>query len=201
MLGDDFLTRPRLSRIYYDGKFFSYPLQARDVVSRPRHRRVGALRRSPTSGAAATAAREHRRRSRTGSTARFGKRLYDTFFRTYTEKVWGIPGSEIQAEWAAQRIKDFSLRRALLASSACSASTSTTLIEEFHYPRLGPGQMWERMQAARRGARHPGAPRPPRHVDPPRRTDVVTEIAVGSDGRARRACRSTPCSRASRSAS
>jgi protoporphyrinogen oxidase len=76
-------------------------------------------------------------------TVRFGKRLYDTFFRSYTEKVWGIPGSEIRAQWAAQRIKDFSLVRAVLSILGLSRQTSTTLIEEFKYPRLGPGQMWE----------------------------------------------------------
>ena len=75
---------------------------------------------------------------------RFGRRLYYAFFRSYTEKVWGIPGSEIRSQWAAQRIKDFSLLRALLSVLRLNRRQVTTLIEEFRYPRLGPGQMWER---------------------------------------------------------
>ena len=74
---------------------------------------------------------------------RFGRRLYDAFFRSYTEKVWGIPGSEIQSEWAAQRIQEFSLWQAVLGVLHLRRQHVTTLIEEFLYPRLGPGQMWE----------------------------------------------------------
>ena len=77
---------------------------------------------------------------------RFGRRLYDLFFRTYTEKVWGVPGSEIRAEWAAQRIKGLSLRTA--AKDALLGGRNggvKSLIREFHYPRYGPGQMWEVM--------------------------------------------------------
>ena len=75
--------------------------------------------------------------------SRFGRRLYDAFFGPYTEKVWGIPGSEIRAEWAAQRIRNFSLAKAVLAILGLRRGADTTLIEQFHYPRLGPGQMWE----------------------------------------------------------
>jgi protoporphyrinogen oxidase len=75
-------------------------------------------------------------------TNRFGKRLFQTFFRTYTEKVWGIPCSELRAEWAAQRIKDLSLKTALLGMFVKPKTTIKTLLEEFHYPRLGPGMMW-----------------------------------------------------------
>ncbi|MDX6436602.1 MAG: hypothetical protein QOK34_1436, partial [Gaiellaceae bacterium] len=75
--------------------------------------------------------------------ARFGRRLYARFFRSYTEKVWGMPGSEIRAEWAAQRIRNFSFWHALTSILGMNRSTATTLIEEFRYPRLGPGQMWE----------------------------------------------------------
>ena len=76
-------------------------------------------------------------------TTRFGRRLYDAFFRSYTEKVWGIPGSQIRSLWAAQRIKNFSLWRAILTILGLRSNDVTTLIEEFRYPRLGPGQMWE----------------------------------------------------------
>jgi len=78
-------------------------------------------------------------------TNRFGKRLFEIFFKTYTEKVWGIPCTEIRAEWAAQRIQNLSLVRAILMATAINQRPATikTLIDEFKYPRLGPGQMWE----------------------------------------------------------
>ena len=82
---------------------------------------------------------------------RFGKRLFQIFFKTYTEKVWGIPCDQIQAEWAAQRIKGLSLvtavKNALFGERAAKkGEVIKTLIDEFEYPRLGPGQMWERAQ-------------------------------------------------------
>jgi protoporphyrinogen oxidase/predicted dehydrogenase len=145
MIGDDFLTRPRLSRIYYRGRFFAYPLQAKDVVAR-----LG-LRESVLCTLSYLAARSSKRAESAASfeewvTARFGRRLYDAFFRSYSEKVWGIPGSEIRSLWAAQRIKNFSLGTAVLAILGLRRKHVTTLIEEFRYPRLGPGQMWERFQ-------------------------------------------------------
>ena len=76
--------------------------------------------------------------------ARFGWRLYRIFFKTYTEKVWGVPVTEIQADWAAQRIKDLSLAKAVM--NACPKRNQKeikTLIEEFQYPKYGPGMMWE----------------------------------------------------------
>ena len=76
-------------------------------------------------------------------TNRFGRRLFLTFFKTYTEKVWGIPCSELKAEWAAQRIKDLSLKTALLSMFLKPRQAIKTLIEEFDYPRLGPGMMWQ----------------------------------------------------------
>jgi protoporphyrinogen oxidase/predicted dehydrogenase len=141
MLGDDFLTRPRLSRIYYNGKFFAYPIAAKDVVGR-----LGLVEATRCAISYLWATR--RRNSEAHSfedwvTTRFGRRLYDAFFRSYTEKVWGIPGSEIRSLWAAQRIKNFSLGKAMLAVLGLRREHVTTLIEEFRYPRLGPGQMWE----------------------------------------------------------
>ena len=141
MLGDELLVRPRLSRIYYQGKFFAYPLVAKDVLGR-----LGLVE----SCLCATSYLWNRFRPRREPisfedwvTTRFGKRLYEVFFKSYTEKVWGISGTEIRAEWAAQRIKDFSLAKALLAMAGLRRAPVTTLIERFHYPRLGPGQMWE----------------------------------------------------------
>jgi protoporphyrinogen oxidase len=140
-LGPELLTRPRLSRIYYRGHFFAYPLTAKDVV-----RRLGFV--ESTLCALSYLASRSRRRARAETfeewvTSHFGRRLYDAFFRSYTEKVWGIPGSEIGAEWAAQRIKNFSFFKALLTMAGLRREHVTTLIQEFRYPRLGPGQMWE----------------------------------------------------------
>jgi protoporphyrinogen oxidase len=145
VMGDDFLLRPRLSRIYYDGKFLAYPLQARDVVAR-----LGLYESVMCSlsyfWSRLNRGRVHLETFEDWVTAHFGRRLYDAFFRSYTEKVWGIPGSEIQSEWAVQRIKDFSFWRALVAVLHLQRRTVTTLIEQFHYPRLGPGQMWQRLR-------------------------------------------------------
>ena len=143
ILGEDFLVVPRLSRIYYDGRYFNYPLRAvnalkglglvnaiRIIVSYLRAR----IRNSPVE-----------ENFEQWVTNRFGQRLYEIFFKTYTEKVWGIPCDEIRAEWAAQRIQGLSLARAILnATSLNRRSTAVkSLINEFRYPRLGPGQMWE----------------------------------------------------------
>ena len=182
IMGDDFLLRPRLSRIYYDGKFLAYPLQARDVVSR-----LGIYESFRCSlsyfWSRLNRGREHLETFEDWVTAHFGKRLYDAFFRSYTEKVWGIPGSEIQSEWAVQRIKDFSFWRALLAVLHLQRGNMTTLIEEFHYPRLGPGQMWERMQER---VEDRGVPVHLHHRATSIRHEhnVVTGITVESDGRA-----------------
>jgi len=150
MLGEEFLTRPRLSRIYYDGKYFAYPITAKDVVGR-----LG-LVESTRCALSYLWARRHRKADadtfEEWVTARFGRRLYDAFFRSYTEKLWGIPGTEIRSLWAAQRIKNFSLGHAVLTMLGLRRGHVTTLIEKFHYPRLGPGQMWEAFAA--RAAQH-----------------------------------------------
>jgi protoporphyrinogen oxidase len=144
LLGEELLTRPRLSRIYYQGKYFSYPLTAKDVVGR-----LG-LWESGLCALSYLWSQRHRRRTaetfEEWVTTRFGRRLYDVFFKTYSEKVWGIPGSEIRSQWAAQRIKNFSLWKAMLTILGLQRGHVTTLIEEFKYPRLGPGQVWELLQ-------------------------------------------------------
>jgi protoporphyrinogen oxidase len=144
-LGPEFLTRPRLSRIYYRGRFLSYPLKARDVVTA-----LGVLE---SARCAFSYLYWHRRlRDLQPQTfedwvvKRFGRRLYDAFFRSYTEKVWGIPGTEIRSEWAAQRIQDFNFQKALLGILGLRHDHAPTVIENFGYPRLGPGQMWERFR-------------------------------------------------------
>ncbi|HLE99497.1 MAG TPA: Gfo/Idh/MocA family oxidoreductase [Gaiellaceae bacterium] len=148
MLGDDFLTRPRMSRIFYKGKFFAYPIRAKDVVGR-----LGVVEATRCALSYLLSARNRNADAETFEewvTTRFGRRLYEAFFRSYTEKVWGIPGSEIRSLWAAQRIKNFSLGKAILSMLGLRREHVTTLIEEFRYPRLGPGQMWEAFAARAR---------------------------------------------------
>ncbi len=155
VLGDEFLTVPRLSRIYYDGDFFRYPLEARDAL-----RGLGVWESLLIVG---SYLKWHlfpypeEESFEQWVTNRFGKRLYETFFKTYTEKVWGVSCTEIRAEWAAQRIKGFSLAEALLSAASLGdrGDDIETLIDRFRYPRLGPGQMWERTRdrVRERGAR------------------------------------------------
>ncbi len=147
VLPEDFLQRKRLSRIYYNKKFFYYPLRPLNALS--------GLGVWNTCLVLASYLYAHIFPSKQGETFeqwvsnRFGERLYRTFFKTYTEKVWGIPCSEIQAEWAAQRIKGLSLmsalRNALIKPKNNSGNKAVikTLIDSFHYPKLGPGMMWE----------------------------------------------------------
>lgn len=144
VLGDDFLVRPRLSRIYYNGQFFQYPIRLFDTLSKLGP--VESLRVATSYLQAQVSPYPQEENFEEWVSNRFGRRLYEVFFRTYTEKVWGIPCREIKAEWAAQRIKGLSLpvavRNALFGSQDVK-----TLIEEFHYPRQGPGMLWEKVQA------------------------------------------------------
>jgi protoporphyrinogen oxidase len=143
ILGGEFISVPRQSRIHYRGKYFDYPLKAWNALSglgpweaiRIVHSYVRAkLRPDPVE-----------ENFEQWVCNRFGRRLYEIFFKTYTEKVWGIPCTEIRAEWAAQRIQNLSLAKAIVnAASIQRRSTKIkSLISEFQYPRLGPGQMWE----------------------------------------------------------
>jgi protoporphyrinogen oxidase len=143
---EDWLTRPRLSRIHFDGKLFDYPLRAMNVL-----RNLGPIEavRCLWSYAAVRIRPPKDQTSFEGwVAARFGWRLYGMFFRTYTEKVWGVPATEIQADWAAQRIRNLSLWRAIVDAlrprGKRSRTDVTSLITSFRYPRLGPGMMWER---------------------------------------------------------
>ncbi|MEZ4593134.1 MAG: NAD(P)/FAD-dependent oxidoreductase [Chloroflexota bacterium] len=144
VLGDDFLRRPRLSRIFYKSKYFHYPLKPINAL----------LGLGPIEGVRIIASylRWHLfpyKQEETFEqwvTNRFGKRLFETFFKSYTEKVWGIPCNELKAEWAAQRIKDLSLKTAITAMFLKPQETIKTLIEEFDYPRRGPGMLWTAVQ-------------------------------------------------------
>jgi protoporphyrinogen oxidase len=146
VLGGDFLVRPRLSRIYYNRKFILYPLRFADALSKlgvwQSFRVLMSYLRSKV--------RPYRQENTFEEwvSNRFGKRLYRIFFKTYTEKVWGIPCRQLSAQWAAQRIQNLSLPRApsKAPSTARGAKNVKSLIEEFNYPRLGPGMLWERAQ-------------------------------------------------------
>jgi protoporphyrinogen oxidase len=144
LLGHEFLTRPRLSRIYYRGRFFDYPLRPLNAL-----RGLGPVDTSQVLlsylWARAFPLREEQSFEQWVRN-RFGWKLYSIFFKTYTEKVWGIPCSEIGAEWAAQRIQGLSLSRAVWHAlfPRTGKGSPKTLIDQFEYPRLGPGQMWQR---------------------------------------------------------
>ncbi|MFP5220453.1 MAG: NAD(P)/FAD-dependent oxidoreductase [Actinomycetes bacterium] len=148
---EEFLLRPRMSRIYYRGKLFDYPLKAANALGN-----LGVLEavRCVLSYALVRVRPPKDQSNFEGwVAARFGWRLYRIFFKTYTEKVWGVDATEIQADWAAQRIKNLSLlsavKNALLPKR--NQKEIASLIEEFQYPRLGPGLMWERCAEHVRG--------------------------------------------------
>jgi protoporphyrinogen oxidase len=146
ILGEDFLVRPRVSRIYYRDHFFDYPL--RPVNALAGLGPVEATRVLFSYAHARMFPHERETNFEQWVSNRFGERLFDIFFRTYTEKVWGMPCSEISADWAAQRIRSLSLQEAVVNAIIGSrgANGATSLIESFHYPRHGPGMMWERCE-------------------------------------------------------
>ena len=146
VLGEDFLTRPRLSRIYYDRKYIMYPLRFADALSKLGVRQSFLVLMSYFRSQLLPY--RHERTFEEWVSNRFGRRLYRIFFKTYTEKVWGIPCDQLSAQWAAQRIQNLSLPRAVWGAifGARGAKNVKSLIEEFHYPRLGPGMLWERTQ-------------------------------------------------------
>ncbi len=141
VLGEEFLRVPRKSRIFYQGRFFEYPLVAMNAfinLGPIESLRIflSCLRWKAYPYAQEETFEEY-------VTNRFGKRLYLTFFKTYTEKVWGIPCNQIRADWAAQRIRGLSLKTAVL-NALTGRGEAKTLIKEFDYPRLGPGMLWEK---------------------------------------------------------
>ncbi|SJZ96703.1 NAD(P)/FAD-dependent oxidoreductase [Sediminibacterium ginsengisoli] len=149
ILGDEMLERPRSSRIYYNKKFFSYPLVAFEALSK-----LGVIE-SALCVLSYLRAKLFPVKNPTNFedwvTNQFGKRLFNIFFKTYTEKVWGIPCKEISADWAAQRIKGLSLSSAIWnalfpkkkSAGGDKGKVIKTLIDSFRYPKYGPGMMWE----------------------------------------------------------
>jgi len=144
IMQEEFLRRPRQSRIYWDDKFLEYPLQGMDVI-----RKLGPVELVRCGLSYLWAAIKPKGREETFEdwvSNRFGKRLYQHFFKTYTEKLWGVSTDEIRAEWAAQRIKGLSFFSAARAAFFGNKGNKIkSLISEFNYPRYGPGQMWEQM--------------------------------------------------------
>ena len=150
ILPHDFIERPRMSRIYYQGRFYSYPLRAFEAL-----RNLGLLRSTlcMLSYAKAKIAPIKQVRSfEDWVVNQFGRKLYSIFFKTYTEKVWGMPCDTMSADWAAQRIKGLSLGKAVfdglkrslgLNKKPNNGMGAKTLLENFRYPRLGPGMMWD----------------------------------------------------------
>lgn len=150
ILPDDFIERPRMSRIYYEGKFYSYPLRAFEALFN-----LGIWRSTLCMLSYARWKMFPHREVRSFEqwvVNQFGHKLYSIFFKTYTEKVWGMPCDEMSADWAAQRIKGLSLGKAVLDGLKRSLGLNKakndgmavkTLLETFRYPRQGPGMMWD----------------------------------------------------------
>jgi protoporphyrinogen oxidase len=188
ILGDEMLTRGRLSRIYYRGRFFAYPIQAFNALWN-----LGPLEAVLCLASYARARLQPIKNPRSLEEwvrNQFGWRLYSIFFKTYTEKVWGISTKELSADWAAQRIKSLDLwvviRSALLPNRKPRkrGEIVTTLIDRFRYPRLGPGQMWEKVAEIAAGKGRPvklgRAVRSIRHAD----GAVTSVVTSGADGAA-----------------
>lgn len=143
LLESEFISVPRMSRIHYQGKFFDYPLKAANALQGLGIWNAIRIMWSYLDARLYPSPVEENFEQWVSN--RFGRRLYEIFFKTYTEKVWGIPCTEIRAEWAAQRIQSLSLARAIISAAALNRRPTRikSLINEFRYPRLGPGQMWE----------------------------------------------------------
>jgi protoporphyrinogen oxidase len=189
---EEFLSRPRMSRIYYRGKLYDYPLKAMNAL-----RNLGPVEAGRCMGSYAWSRVRPPKDTSTLEgyiVSRYGWRLYGHFFATYNRKVWGVPASELSADWGAQRIKDMSIWDAakdaltpkFVKQRRAKSKQITSLIDEFNYPKYGPGQMWERCTqiVTERGSQlHFGQKvvRMPRDTssDPGRVTSVV---AVDRDG-------------------
>ena len=192
------LVRQRLSRIFYRRRFFDYPLK----LSPNTIRNMGLIESLRTGMSYAQARLAHRSPEVSLEDFlinRFGDRLYRTFFKSYTEKVWGVPCEAISAEWGAQRIKGLSVTKAIAhalkapfrgSTDTAQKGTETSLIERFLYPKFGPGQMWE--EVARRVTLRGGAICLEHRIVGIERTDFnITAVQVRDDSTG--AVRTVPC--------
>ncbi|MEG3900536.1 FAD-dependent oxidoreductase [Microcoleus sp. B4-C5] len=143
VLGTEQVTVSRLTRIYYNGKYFSYPLKALEVLFALGI--VENIRIFFSYLVAKLLPNRHPKNFAEWVEAKFGKRLSEIFFEGYTEKLWGIPCTEISAEWAAQRIKGLSLLKALRTAFFGSDGKVKSLIDQFQFPRLGSGQLYDKI--------------------------------------------------------
>src|SRR5207253_7560044 len=159
ILGQEMLTRGRLSRIYYRGRFYAYPIKAVNALWNLGP--IEAVLCLASYGRARVQPIKNPKTLEDWVRNQFGWRLFNIFFKTYTEKVWGISTKELSADWAAQRIKSLDLwvvlRTALIPyhRSTNRGAIITTLIDRFRYPRLGPGQVWERVAEIAETKGHP----------------------------------------------
>lgn len=148
LLGEDLLVRPRKSRIFYRGRLFDYPLRPADALGKLGVAEAARCVLSYLRAQMAPSSPPPRNFEEWVS-RRFGRRLFEIFFRTYTEKVWGMKCTEISADWAAQRIKGLSLLQAVWRGLLPQRGNTPrdqvikTLVNSFRYPRRGPGQLWE----------------------------------------------------------
>lgn len=146
ILGDGFIKVPRLSRIYYQGQFYDYPLSLWNTLFNLGIGTSAVILLSYLKAKIKAKLRTVEPETfEEWVSDRFGVRLYRIFFKTYTEKVWGIPCHKIRADWAAQRIQGMSLKRAVI-NALFKTQNAKSLIKEFNYPLLGPGMMWDRCQ-------------------------------------------------------
>jgi protoporphyrinogen oxidase len=182
LMGERMRVRSRLSRIHYRGRFFKYPLEPLDAL-----RNLGPVEAFSCLSSYLGVPRKFDAPARSFEdwvVRAFGRRLYEIFFRSYTEKVWGIPCGEISAEWAAQRIRGLSLGsivRRLMPLPIRGAGVIKTLVDHFRYPPHGPGEVWERVASIVRDAG--GEIRMgERVVGVERRAGRVTSIVTESNG-------------------
>ncbi len=191
ILPDDMLLRPRSSRIFYRGQFFSYPLKAMEALFKLGI--IEAIRCVLSYAKARVFPIRPARSFEDWVTNQFGARLFRIFFKTYTEKVWGMSCKEISADWAAQRIKGLSLTSAVLNAVKPKRKGATsrtevikTLIDSFRYPRRGPGMMWEACAArveAQGGTLVMGRKVTELHYDDSAMIWTVTHVGAAGDTR------------------
>jgi protoporphyrinogen oxidase len=145
LLGKNMLVRKRLSRIYYNKKFFSYPLEGFDVIKKLGPVTSAQILLSYIGRRMRPYKEEKNFNQWVGN--RFGDKLFSIFFKSYTEKVWGIPTDELSAQWASQRIQNFSFAKAVVnAFLKVNPGNAKTIITRFRYPKHGPGMFYERME-------------------------------------------------------
>ena len=148
ILGDEMLERKRLSQVFFRDRYFSYPLEVSDLLAKLGPIEIMRCLMSYIWAHMRPVSEPHTYED--WGTNEFGRRLFNILMKPYTEKVWGMSTREISANWAPQRIRRLNVKRLLMSLWPLARSEdgklSRTLVDHFHYPRLGPGQMWERLR-------------------------------------------------------